>query len=601
MNIRYNFDNLLFQEDKIGNKTLISKIAHLIIIYTLVLTASSCCCQPPDTKQLSEKYVQKWKLFYPTEALAAGDEKSASDFEDFSINNITEWIKFNEEILQEISRNKYKKKLSIDNRIDLSLLEKKIKQEIYKWKVEQVHLNSPSTYESLISQAFTHILARPVREVQKMKKAVLVRLRGVSGLCDSGINLLKNGRPEKTAGAVSGLNSTAGFYEKSLPRIIKTYFNSPEDAKRSADEINNTVEKIRKFSLHISEKIIPALTLPDQLGKKKYNIKLGLYTGLKIHSLKLQKIALDEIELVREMIKNLSVKFFKSEHPGKYAGGIIPEKCIEYAFMKMESHRVDNSADFLKQFVTLIDRAEKFIYSKNITSLRDNRSLFTDLSPSHFAGAAIGGVYPAGPFNPNAETLFYLPTVPDDSPGEIKEGFYRSFNDHFNTMIITHEIFPGHYFQLKESSKNPRIVRTVFGDDLFIEGWATLCEQLTLDKGWDNNNILTRLAHLRKRLENAVRAYTSVQVHCNGWEKERLLTFAKERGLLAPQFAENLWHRVINSPHQLTSYFLGFRQFNTILREREKKTGFSLQKFCDKILSSGSIPMNFLDQSIRTM
>ncbi len=263
----------------------------------------------------------------------------------------------------------------------------------------------------------------------------------------------------------------------------------------------------------------------------------------------------------------------------------------------MESHRVNNSADFLEQFITLIDKAENFIYEKKITSIKDSRSLHTALSPSHFAGAAIGGVYPAGPFDPDADTLFYLPTIPDNSPDEVKDGFYRSFNDHFNKMIITHEIFPGHYFQLKESSRNPHIVRTVFGDDLFIEGWATLCEQLTLDRGWDDNNILTRLAHLRKRLENAVRAYSSVQVHCKGWSKDRMLTFAVEKGLLAPQFAENLWHRVINSPFQLTSYFLGFRQFDMILKKREKNPKFSIQKFCDKILTSGSMPLDLIDEA----
>ena len=596
MKIRDNFDSLLFQEDKIGNKTLLSGMVHLLIFSLIVINTSSCCCQPPDTKQLSEKYVKNWKLFYPTEALAAGDEVSAYSFENYSLNNIREWLKFNEEIIPEITKNKYREKLSIDDQIDITLLEKKINQEIYKWKNEQVHLNSPSMYESLISQAFTHLLARPLKNRSGMKKAILTRLRGVSWLCDSAMTLLKNGPPEKTRGSVSGLNGTAEFYEKGLPVIINTYFTGLEETKNLVAEISNTVEKIRKLSSHISEKVIPGSTLTDRLGKEKYNMKLRLYTGLKIHSLKLQKIALDEIDLVREMIKKLSVEFFKSEHPGKYAGGIIPEKCIQYAFKKMESHRVENSRDFLKQFVTLINKAEKFIYSKNLTSLRDKRSLFTALSPAHFAGAAIGGVYAAGPFNPDADTLFYLPTVPDNSPLRVKDGFYRSFNNHFNTMIITHEIFPGHYLQLKEGSKNPRIVRTLFGDDLFIEGWATLCEQITLDNGWDNNNILTRLAHLRKRLENAVRAYTSVQVHCNGWEKERLLIFAKEKGLLAPQFAENLWHRVVNSPLQLTSYFLGFRQFNTQLEEGETKRGFSLQKFCDKILSSGSIPIDLLDE-----
>jgi len=567
----------------------------------LILTTSSCCCQPPDIKQLSEEYVQKWKSFYPTEALASGDRESSTRFEDYSINNINQWLEFNEDILQKISENKNKYKLALDDKIDMKLLLRKISKEIYKWKTEQIHLNSPSMYSSLISQAFTHILARPFKDKIKMRESIMARLSGVAELCNSAINLLENGSPEKSTDAVSGLESTAKFYESGLPEILKNYFRCPGQREIFLESIRRVVIKIMDMSTHITQKIIPGSTMSDRLGGKKYNEKLRIYTGLKIHSLKLQKIALDEIELVRNMIKKLSVELFKSEHPGKYAGGLKPEKCIQYAFIKMESHRVNNSSDFLKQFVTLIDRAEKFIYSKNITSIRDKRSLFTALSPSHFAGAAIGGVYPAGPFNPDADTLFYLPTVPDNSPVKMKEGFYRSFNNHFNSMIITHEIFPGHYFQLKKSSKNQRIVRTVFGDDLFIEGWATLCEQLTLDNGWDDNNILTRLAHLRKRLENAVRAYTSVQVHCNGWKKEKLLTYAKERGLLPPQFAENLWHRVINSPFQLTSYFLGFRQFNTILGERQKKSGFSLQKFCDKILISGSIPMDLLNQSIGEM
>jgi len=595
--IYYKFVSLNNQEYKIERKSYILWIAQFIIISLIFLTSNSCCCQPPDINQLAVEYLQKWKLFYPSEALAAGDKGSALRFEDFSDNNIQKWIKFNEEILLKISENKYKYKLLLDEKIDMKLLERKINQEIYKWKNDKAHLNSPSLYENLISQAFTHIIARPLKDRSAMREAVTTRLHGVVRLCQSAVVQLENGAPERSTGAAHSLKNTAGFYRSGLPDILGAYFNDPSTNNKFQEDIERTAQSIRELSSHITLKIIPGSSISDQLGKEKYNKILRLYTGLKIHSLKLRKISSDEIKLVREMIKKLSVEFFKSKHPGKYAGGIIPEKCIQYAFTEMESHRVNNSADFLEQFKTLIDEAENFIYKKKITSIKDSRSLHTALSPSHFAGAAIGGVYPAGPFDPDADTLFYLPTIPDDSPGKVKDGFYRSFNDHFNKMIITHEIFPGHYFQLKESSRNPHIVRTVFGDDLFIEGWATLCEQLTLDRGWDKNNILTRLAHLRKRLENAVRAFSSVQVHCNGWSKERVLTFAVEKGLLAPQFAENLWHRVINSPFQLTSYFLGFRKFDMILKKREKNPKFSIQKFCDRILNSGSMSLDLIEQA----
>ena len=55
--------------------------------------------------------------------------------------------------------------------------------------------------------------------------------------------------------------------------------------------------------------------------------------------------------------------------------------------------------------------------------------------------------FPPGPFDPGAPTLLYLPSIADDAPDAEKEGFYRSFNNHFNRMIIAHEIFPGHAMQ----------------------------------------------------------------------------------------------------------------------------------------------------------
>ena len=172
-----------------------------------------------------------------------------------------------------------------------------------------------------------------------------------------------------------------------------------------------------------------------------------------------------------------------------------------------------------------------FLEEQDLIDLPEHETLYTALSPSHFAGAAVGGVYSAGPFDPEAETLFYLPSVPDSAPVEVRDGFYRSFNTHFNTMIITHEIYPGHYLQLKVAASHPSRIRALFAGNDFTEGWASFCEQMTLDAGFEGDPPLTRMAHLRKRLENAVRAYVSVQVHCRGWSRNQLHTFAVETGL----------------------------------------------------------------------
>jgi len=134
-----------------------------------------------------------------------------------------------------------------------------------------------------------------------------------------------------------------------------------------------------------------------------------------------------------------------------------------------------------------------------------------------------------------------------------------------------------------------------------VEGWGTFCEELALDAGWMNGNRLTRLAHLRKRMENAVRAYVSVMVHCEGWDQETLAAFAVEKGKLPPQFATNLWSRVMNSPMQITTYYLGSRGFRELYQAEQDRLGsnFKLRDFCDNILKAGAVPIHKLPQLLQ--
>ena len=161
-------------------------------------------------------------------------------------------------------------------------------------------------------------------------------------------------------------------------------------------------------------------------------------------------------------------------------------------------------------------------------------------------------------------------------------------------MIVIHELYPGHYTQLKISRETAHPVRLLFPYGIYMEGWATLTERVLLDEGWEKENPLTLLAHLRKRLENANRSYTSVQVHCNGWNQDKVLKFSTETSLLAPQFAKSLWGRIMRSPMQLTSYFLGAAEFTELLAYEKKRLGeaFDLKFFMDTIMKAGAIPID---------
>jgi uncharacterized protein (DUF885 family) len=564
-------------------------------------------CETPGSSpgfsigKLNHEYIEKWQQFYPSQALAAGDIKAAHRFENLSSAKIREWLQYNQSVRVKLDGHGTFDALSLDDHIDARFLKRQVLLEIEKWHWDRVHEHSPAMYAEMISQAMTHILARNQLQTAETLQAVSNRLKGISNLCRKGIGNLKNGSPHRTLQSVAQLENSAEFYEKKLREIatIQKWLDpgaGPGFQKKTVEAAN----MIRKLAAHIKLRIIPNMTLPDAMGKKNYSRKLKIYTDSSLTPKRLETLALEEIKTVREMMTWTAGEYLQTRHPGQEQPA-DSKLLLKEALLAMEAHREKDQQSFLKQFKELIRRSVEFVRQKEIATLPGKLTLFTALSPAHFSGAAVGGVYPSGPFNPEADTLFYLPTVPDTAPQGVRDGFYRSFNNHFNAMIISHEIVPGHYMQLKLAALNPHKVRGLFAGELYVEGWGSFSEQIMLTEGWDDGNPLTLLAHLRKRLENAVRAYTSVKVHCDGWTKDQLTRFAVEKGLLPPQFAANLWNRAMNSPQQLTSYFLGFRAFLRLFNEEKKRLGrgFNLKKFCDSILRSSAAPIDLLPELVK--
>ncbi len=342
------------------------------------------------------------------------------------------------------------------------------------------------------------------------------------------------------------------------------------------------------------------------LGRDAYAAALLQYYDMEITPEEVAERALQEIHEVRRLMAETAAAYWAEVHARTPAGPTPPPgdegALVAWALAEMEKDRASSQQESLELFTRFADEAEAFVRDAGIATLPPKRTLDIVLTPAS-AGPAqrIGFVDPAPPFDSTAVTVLSIPTIEDTFPAAEKEDFYRSFNNHFNKAIIVHELFPGHYMQAKIASTNPRQVRSLFPYEPYIEGWATLVEKIALDAGWDDHNRLTYLAHLRKRLENANRAYTSVQVHCFGWTEDQVLRFSEEESLLAPQFAKSLWGRLERSPMQVTSYFLGADLLRRILEAEKERLGegFDVRAFNDAILRAGPMPFDLIPEVLR--
>ena len=528
---------------------------------------------------LGTNYIEAWKKFYPSKALDQGIHTAIFNYEDFSAANVEQWLAFNKKTLVFLSdkANPY----VIENRIDARLLKVQVQEEIDKWANKKVHQSSLALYTRLISKATDKVLSAKYLTPSEKNQLTCQRLEAVQNLCLTAKNALKKDNKSALEKGVKSLKKAMAFYENEL--------------QTNCPSVNTTTESIQSLIEYVETSLLPTATTGNlKIGRKEYARRLALYTDSDLTPEQLETIALKEIKTVKQLIATVSTDYFKKQYPTKS----LPDNqkaIIKAAFADMEKDAPTSGDDYLQFWLALEKQAIDFIDKNNIATLPSFQTLRIMPAPESAGPAArIGWVDSAPPFAPNPLTTLYLPSIPDTLPAQEQKEFWASFNKPFNRMIVIHELFPGHYMQIKISRATPHPIRLLFPYAVYFEGWATFTERVLLDAGWEKDNPLTFLAHLRKRLENANRAYTSMQVHCKDWTPEQVMEFSTETALLAPQFAKSLWGRIMRSPMQLTSYFLGGQQFTDLLAAEKERLGeqFDLKEFMDTIMQIGPIPID---------
>lgn len=546
-------------------------------------------CTTLCSQNIGESYIQEWKKFYPSKALLNGIHASIFQFEDYTEAKIKKWLSFNEGVLIELS----KTNADIDP-IDGRLLRVQVSSEIDKWTKLSLHTSSLSEYVNIISYALNPVLKADYLIQEEKTNLICQRLEEVVKICNAAQNNLIAVPEDDLKKGVEKLNSLLALYKNDLNATLMNELSIPKCINFNA-KLEAAIRNMESLLLYANVELSAnPLQAKKVLGYDEYSRRLRLYTDSDLLPNELSKIALEEIEIVRGLMGEVSKTYLKSAYPNDP----IPSNykaLTEKALADMEKDAPINATDYLQFWNQLSTAAAQFIKEHQIATLPKNKTLRIMTAPESAGPAArIGWVASAPPFDPNPMTTLYLPSIPEDLPKQEQIEFWASFNKPFNRMIAIHELYPGHYMQLKISRETPHPIRLLFPYGIYTEGWATFTEKVLLDAGWEKENHLTLLAHLRKRLENANRSYTSMQVHCNGWNQEQVLEFSTETALLAPQFAKSLWGRIMNSPMQLTSYFLGGAEFRKLWLSEKERLGskFDLKFFMDTIMKTGPIPIN---------
>ena len=557
----------------------------LLLLLTASLAAPTTPATTPTAADPVAGYIERYFETYPSRATEAGRHDRDRELENLPSERLAAWIEFNKKTRDAIAA--MAPAASPEDRDDYKLLRARIDWELHELDTRRRPARDPLFWTNIAANATVFLLVREDAPKAERLGAARSRARQIPRLTREAIAAMQRTDPglisvEFLKLAEGQARATARFYREGFSTVFSKEERSPAAADGSAaaaslDQLAVWFERIAKRS-----------TGSPRLASD-YASALKIATGEPDPDAMLARAEADLAAKKTEAAaygRSIWKKYFP-----KLAAPADDRQLLAKLFARVSADRAKTVGEFVADYRRQVSALDAYLHAHPIVTLPDPLTLYTDRSPGYFAGQAVGGVYAAGPYAPDAKTLWFLPTPPDSATPAAREGFFRDFNHHFNVMITPHEILPGHYLQLKVAAHLPRKVRALFPDGVYVEGWGTFSERLMLDSGWGGP--LDRLAHLKKQMENIARAIVDVRVHTKEMPREEVLRFVKEDALQDEQFASNMWTRAITTPTQITTYWLGYTQVTRLFEDLKAARGasFRLKDFMDAMLADGPLPV----------
>lgn len=582
------------------------------VILAALFTFSLACSPPPPEQSVAPAsadeagdeivadYLERYFAFYPSRATAAGLHDHDRALEDLSEERIAAWVDFNRRTAERLEERMARDDLEKDVRLDSELLLRHVRRELFAYDTIEQHRTRPLFWTGIASNANVFLLVREDLPAAERLASATERARAIPRLAEQARTRLGSAEPADVAPehariAAGQARASATFYREGFAEAARQLGEETPESRRA--EIEAAMEEAGRTAATALGELADALsalaeeaTGSPRLGPQRYTQLFRMVNGVDEPLEAVLRRAGEALAAKREETAAYGREVWDEVLPDEEPPS-TDQQVIARLFERVARDRAETVEQFVTDYRHLVERAFVFTREHEVMTLPEERTLWVGRSPSYFIGQSVGGVYPAGPYAPDADTLFYLPTPPADATAEERDAFFRDFNHHFNVMITPHEIVPGHYTQLKIAAHQSHKVRALFPDGVYTEGWGTFSERLMLDLGWGGP--LDRLAHLKKQLENIARTIVDVRVHTDGMEREEVLRFVREEALQDDQFARNMWTRSITSAPQLTSYWLGYEQVMGLYEDVREERGedFVLRELMDGMMSMGPVPV----------
>ena len=260
-------------------------------------------------------------------------------------------------------------------------------------------------------------------------------------------------------------------------------------------------------------------------------------------------------------------------------------------------------ATYMEEVRQTLAQSTAFVKQKDLLTLADNSNLAVIDTPVFMRGIyAVGGFNPAPALEPQLGAYYWVTPIPSDWPQSRIDSKLREYN-HFTLQQLTiHEAMPGHYVQAEYANRiDPRarrVLRNIWGNNAYIEGWAVYTQQMMTDEGYLDKDPRMRLALLKQMLRGEANTILDIRLQTMGMTDQEALELMMQQTYQEREEATAKLQRAQLSSCQLAVYYAGYQGWNEVrahFRERHPQD-YSLKKFHEAALNEGAVPLATLDR-----
>ena len=261
---------------------------------------------------------------------------------------------------------------------------------------------------------------------------------------------------------------------------------------------------------------------------------------------------------------------------------------------------------YLDEARKTLQEATDFVREKGLVTLPTHTNLQVIETPEFMRGIyGVGGFNPAPALEPQLGAFYWITPIPKDWPKERVESKLREYNDFGLQELTIHEAMPGHYVQFEYANnvepETRRLLRNLFGNTPYVEGWAFYTQQMMSDEGYLNNSKELRLTFLKQVLRALANAILDIRLQTMGMTDQQALDLMINDTFQEREEATAKLQRAQLSSCQLPTYYAGWKGWLATREQFKARQGsaYSLREFHDRALKESAVPLPVLQELLQ--